>query len=83
MAQRMAESSVEENIEILLAILKRKELTHIQNRMVIADLLLAGKTINHISNETGTSSATVCSVNKAIHRGNGYQLLFGKEKLYE
>lgn len=77
LAQRMAEGTAEDNIEILLAILKRKEVQNIQNRMMIADLLLEGKTINQICDETGTSSATICRVNEVIHHGQGYHLLFG------
>lgn len=62
-----------------------KELQEISQRFDVAKLLWQGNSYNHINQQTGASTATICRVKKCLMYGNsGYRLVLdrmaGKEE---
>ena len=57
------------------------ELEAISQRLEVAELLVAGKSYQEVSQTTGASTATISRVNKCLNYGaGGYKLVIEKEK---
>ena len=57
------------------------ELEAISQRLEVAELLVAGKSYQEVSQITGASTATISRVNKCLNYGaGGYKLVIEKEK---
>ena len=57
------------------------ELEAISQRLEVAELLVAGKSYQEVSQITGASTATISRVNKCLNYGaGGFKLVIEKEK---
>ena len=57
-----------------------KEINEIAQRFQVACRLDAGSNYQEVNKETGSSTATICRVNKCLNYGEGYRMIIDRLK---